>query len=118
MKYDKGLVGGSTVLMILSLLKEGDRYGYDIIKELEERSEKAFQFKEGTLYPVLHRLEAKGWVTSYKAKGDRGKMRKYYRITKGGAEELEEELKMWESFTENVQKVLQGNQGKSLQTIS
>ena len=45
-------------------------------------------------------------------------MRKYYRITGGGAEELEEELKMWESFTENVQKVLQGNQGKSIETFS
>ncbi|NBG88427.1 PadR family transcriptional regulator [Isachenkonia alkalipeptolytica] len=116
MKYDKGLIGGSTVLLLLSLLKEQDRYGYEIIKELELRSENAFQFKEGTLYPVLHRLEAKGYVKSYQAKGDTGKNRKYYKITKSGLEELEVETEAWKSFSENVQKVLAGGNGKTLNT--
>ena len=53
---DKNLLGGSTVLMLLSLLSEGDRYGYDIIRELAARSENVFQMREGSLYPVLH-----GW---------------------------------------------------------
>ena len=52
---DKNLLGGSTVLMLLSLLSEGDRYGYDIIRELAARSENVFQMREGSLYPVLHR---------------------------------------------------------------
>ncbi len=116
MSYDKGLIGGSTVLMLLSLLQEQDRYGYEIIKELERRSEKAFQFKEGTLYPVLHRLEAKGFVKSYKAKGDTGKTRKYYKITKSGLEELKEETEAWKSFSENVQKVIEGSRQKGLHT--
>ena len=84
MKFDKGLIGGSTVLLILSLLEETDRYGYEIIKELEIRSDKTFQFKEGTLYPVLHKLENGGYVKSYIAKGDTGKERKYYQITDKG----------------------------------
>ncbi len=84
MEFDKGLIGGSTVLLILSLLEETDRYGYEIIRELEQRSDKAFQLKEGTLYPVLHKLENDGYVESYKAKGDRGRDRKYYKITRNG----------------------------------
>ena len=116
MNYDKGLIGGSTVLLVLSLLQEQDRYGYEIIKELHIRSEKAFQFKEGTLYPVLHRLEAKGYVKSYKAKGDTGKARKYYKITKAGIEELKEETEAWESFCENVRKVIAAGGQKSINT--
>ena len=54
---DKNLLGGSTVLMLLSLLSEGDRYGYDIIRELAARSENVFQMREGSLYPVLHRRD-------------------------------------------------------------
>ena len=51
MEIDKGLIGGSTVLMLLALLEEKDCYGYEIIKELKERSDSTFEFKEGTLYP-------------------------------------------------------------------
>ena len=51
---DRNLLGGSTVLMLLSLLGEGDRYGYEIIRELASRSENVFCMKEGSLYPVLH----------------------------------------------------------------
>ncbi len=57
MQIDKGLIGGSTTLLLLSLLNESDKYGYEIIKELEHRSDETFQFKEGTLYPVLHNLK-------------------------------------------------------------
>ena len=81
MKFDKGLIGGSTILLILSLLEETDRYGYEIIKELEIRSDKTFQFKEGTLYPVCTSWKNDGYVKSYIAKGDTGKERKYYQIT-------------------------------------
>ena len=59
MKIDKGLIGGSTILLILSLLAEKDFYGYEIIKTLEDRSDHTFQFKEGSLYPVLHKLEVR-----------------------------------------------------------
>lgn len=108
MKIDKGLMGGSTILLLLSLLEEGDRYGYEIIKELELRSDKTFQFKEGTLYPVLHKLENKGYVKSYKAKGDTGKERKYYQITKKGKKQLVEEKKKWEVFSTSVNKIIGG----------
>jgi DNA-binding PadR family transcriptional regulator len=108
MIIDKGLIGGSTFLLLLSLLKEGDRYGYEIIKELEQRSDQTFQFKEGSLYPVLHKLENLGYVKSYLSKGDTGKERRYYEITEKGKKQLIEEKKQWEVFTLSVNKVIGG----------
>lgn len=109
MKIDKGLVGGSTVLLVLSLLQEKDFYGYEIIRELEERSDKTFEFKEGTLYPVLHRMENQGFVSSYKEKTETGKERKYYKITRKGIAQLAEEKAQWEAFSGSVNKVAYGN---------
>lgn len=108
MEFDKSLIGGSTVLLLLSLLDEGDRYGYEIIKELELRSDKVFQFREGTLYPVLHKLENNGYVKSYMSKGDTGKERRYYQITKAGKKQLLEERKKWDKFLVSVNKVIGG----------
>lgn len=106
MDIDKGLIGGSTPLLLLSLLKEADRYGYEIIRELELRSDQIFQFREGTLYPVLHRLENNGYVRSYLAKGATGKERRYYQLTPKGEKQLAEEKKKWQSFSVAVNKVI------------
>lgn len=81
------------MLMLLSLLAEKDCYGYEIIKEISARSQNVFQFKEGTLYPVLHRMESQNLVKSYRAKTESGKERKYYRITATGKAQLAEEKK-------------------------
>ncbi len=109
MKMDKGLIGGSTILLVLSLLEVTDRYGYEMIKELDLRSDKTFQFKEGTLYPVLHKLENNGYVKSYIVKADTGKKRKYYQITRSGKKQLVEEKKKWEVFSTSVNKVIAGD---------
>ena len=53
MKFDKGLIAGSSTLLVLTLLESGDMYGYQMIEELSRRSNDAFQFQEGTLYPCL-----------------------------------------------------------------
>ncbi len=108
MEFDKGLLGGSTVLMLLSLLREQDMYGYEIIRELEQRSEQAFRYKEGTLYPVLHKLENKGYVRSYLSKGDSGRQRKYYRLTESGLKQLAAEKRTWRAFATSVNKVIGG----------
>jgi len=108
MKLDKNLIGGSSILLVLSLLEEKDWYGYEIIKELELRSDKTFQFKEGTLYPVLHKLENDGFVKSYMAKGETGKERRYYQITKNGKKQLEDEKEKWKIFSVSVNKVVGG----------
>lgn len=108
MKIDKNLIGGSSILLVLSLLNKIDMYGYEMIKELETRSDKTFQFKEGTLYPVLHKLESDGFVKSYMAKGDTGRERKYYQITKKGKKQLTEEKEKWNLFSLSVNKVIGG----------
>lgn len=113
MKFDKGLVGGSTPLLLLSLLAEGDRYGYEIIRVLEERSDNTFSFQEGTLYPVLHKLENEGWVRSYMSDAS-GRSRRYYAITKKGLKQVEEEREKWKAFSGAVNRVIGGSEGLAM----
>lgn len=108
MTIDKGLMGGSSLLLVLSLLAESDKYGYEIIKELDDRSDGTFQLKEGTLYPVLHKLENSGYVHSYMSKSDAGKERKYYHITEKGKKQLSTEKQQWHVFSSSVNKVIGG----------
>ena len=90
MKIDKSLMSGSTTLLILSLLANGEMYGYEIITTLAERSDKTFELKEGTLYPLLHTLEREQWVERFEKQSPQVRTRKYYRITKKGRGLLEE----------------------------
>jgi len=108
MKIDKGLVGGSTMMLVLSLLSERDFYGYEIIRELADRSDNTFEFKEGTLYPVLHKLENNGFLKSYMQQAETGKERKYYTITKKGLAQLEAEKEQWSVFSGAVNRVVLG----------
>ena len=107
MNINKGLIGGSTPLMLLSLLEDKDQYGYEIIKILEERSDKTFLLKEGTLYPVLHRLENEGYITSYHKEKD-GRQRRYYTITALGEKQLTDEKVQWNKFAMAVNRVIGG----------
>lgn len=90
MKINKELLKGSTSMLVLRLLETENMYGYEMIKDLKERSESVFELKEGTLYPILHSLEEKGWITSYWDKST-AKKRKYYSITKEGRKHLKEQ---------------------------
>ena len=89
MGIDKGWMAGSTAMLLLRLLEERDRYGYQMIEELRRRSDHTFDLKAGTLYPLLHGLEEKGWITSYQGEGG-GRTRKYYHLTEKGRRELKE----------------------------
>lgn len=109
MIINKNLIGGSTDLLILSLISQGDMYGFEIITVLEERSENIFSLKEGTLYPILHKLENKDYLKSYKKEGETGRLRKYYSITNLGREKLEEEKRAFEKFSRSVNKVVFGD---------
>ena len=102
---EKNGLAGSTSLLVLSLLRDGDKYGYEMISQLALRSEGIFELKEGTLYPVLKKLENGGYVTSYEADAN-GRTRKYYRITKSGLKQLAEEKQTWEVYANGVNSVL------------
>ena len=106
MKVDKSLLSGSTPLLILSLLKNEDMYGYQMVSELANRSDQTFQLKEGTLYPLLHTLEKQGWVRSYTNQTPSGRERKYYRLTDDGRAQLEHKEKEWQLFSAKVNAVL------------
>ena len=92
MAIDKSLVSGSTSMLLLRLLEEKDMYGYEMIDTLESRSNHVFSLKAGTLYPLLHSLEEKGYLTAYENEVN-GKTRKYYSITKNGRNYLKDKKK-------------------------
>lgn len=105
MAVDKTLLSGSMGMMLLRLLSEKDMYGYEMIDTLRQRSQNVFELKAGTLYPLLHGLEEKYFLTSYEQEV-LGKMRKYYRITKEGRRRLEEKKAEWQEYTRAVSSVL------------
>ena len=86
---NKSLIQGSLSMLILRLLDEKDMYGYEMIETLRKRSENVFELKAGSLYPLLHALEANNLVTAYEDDAS-GKMRKYYHITGEGKRILKE----------------------------
>ncbi|MBE5850020.1 MAG: helix-turn-helix transcriptional regulator [Lachnospiraceae bacterium] len=102
---DKTLLSGSMGTMLLKLLSEKDMYGYEMIETLRSRSQNVFELKAGTLYPLLHTLESKNYLTSYEQDGF-GKTRKYYSITDAGRKYLKTKLTEWETFTGAVAGVL------------
>lgn len=108
MKIDKSLMTGSTTLMVLSLLSRKEMYGYQMITELARRSDHTFELKEGTLYSILHALEADRLVTVREKEAETGRVRKYYRITRKGLKVLEEKKVEWNTFTEKVNAVVCG----------
>lgn len=110
MKINKELLKGSTTILILSILNRKDMYGYEMIKEIEERSKGVFSFKEGTLYPILHGLENEDFIESYWETGEGKRKRKYYRITEAGKGILREKEQEWKLFSNTVNEVLGGNE--------
>jgi DNA-binding PadR family transcriptional regulator len=99
---------GTTTVILLNLLSELARpmYGYEIIKELETRSQGYFQFKEGLIYPRLHELERQGLLRAEWQGQEGTRRRKFYTITDKGRRRLEEELQGWQTFAENVNQML------------
>lgn len=106
MSIDKELLKGSTSMMVLKSISKVDLYGYLIIKELSKSSGDVFNLKEGTLYPILHALEGKGYIESYWNEEQALRRRKYYHITSSGKKHLTEKQIEWELFTTSVNRVL------------
>lgn len=108
MKVSKEMLKGSTVVLVLSLLEKEPMYGYQMTKEIEKKSNGVFSFKEGTLYPILHSLEADGRVEAYWWGEEGSRRRKYYKITEKGKNLLKEKQKEWVTFRSAVDKVISG----------
>ena len=91
----KELVGAATKPIMLSIIAEGASYGYAIIQRVHDLSHGAIELSDGTLYPVLHRLEDEGLITSTWRTAESGRRRKYYNLTTAGSEALAAERRQW-----------------------
>jgi len=106
MAQRRDLVKGSTDSLLLYLISQQPMYGYQIIKELETRSQGYFKFKEGTLYPALHRLERAGLILGKWQVLPGGRQRRYYHITDKGRSILIEKRDQWRDFLAAMNLVL------------
>ncbi len=91
----KDLVAASSRPLILSILAEGESYGYELTRRVRELSEGVLEWSDGMLYPVLHRLEREGLVVSEWKQSETGRERKYYRLSPGGRRSLQAERHQW-----------------------
>jgi len=99
---------GTLELLLLRLLAEKPTYGYELVSQLARRSAGRFEIKEGTLYPVLYRLEDAGLIVPEWDPPARGVPRKVYRLTEAGVERVEELTAAWRSFAADVEAILSG----------
>ncbi len=105
MPFASELVKGSTELLVLSLLRERSLHGYDLIKEIRARSAGHLRVGEGSLYPLLHRLERDGMLAAEWG-GVSGRDRRYYRLTPKGEATLDERQEEWRRHVHAVERVL------------
>ncbi|NQV34479.1 MAG: helix-turn-helix transcriptional regulator [Phycisphaeraceae bacterium] len=97
MNITKDLVAASATPLVLSILAEGESYGYAIIKRVRELSNDEMQWTDGMLYPVLHRLEKQKMIEARWGVSDTGRKRKYYHIKQEGAKALEAQQAQWQT---------------------
>lgn len=102
--YSKELIAASTIPIVLSILQRGDNYGYKIIKEVQQVSDGALNWKEGSLYPVLTKLEKNKLISSY-IKTENGRNRKYYTLNEQGRGFLAQAKSEWQSIHQIMHKI-------------
>jgi len=105
-KLNKQSLDGNVETLLLTILESGPNYGYAIVKELNERAEGLLKLGEGTIYPVLHRLEEKKLITARWRFAENNRERKYYRLSPKGRRALASNRKQWEILAEVMNKVV------------
>ena len=100
------LLQGTLDLLILRTLLTGSTHGHAIAKHIQRTSEELLQVETGSLYPALHRLEAKGWIAASWELSEKGKRARYYRLTPLGRKQLVSEQSKWETFARAMGLVL------------
>ena len=100
------LLQGTLDLLILRTLKAGPNHGHAVAKHIQQTSEDLLQVETGSLYPALHRLEAKGWISASWDVSEKGKRARYYRLTALGRKHLTNEQSKWRAFSRAIGLVL------------
>jgi transcriptional regulator len=102
------LLQGTLDMLILRTLQLGQAHGHEIAKHIQRTSDEVLQVEHGSLYPALHRLERKGWVTAkWETPKDRNREFKYYRLTAAGKKQLLAEESKWKQLAEAIARVMQ-----------
>ena len=105
-RFSTDLVRSSTDLVVLTLLAVRPMYGYEILVSLGERGNGEFRFRQGTLYPLLYRLEREGWIRAKWETPPTGKKRKMYSLTAEGRVVQASRAQEWKRFTASVDAIL------------
>ncbi len=113
-KYERQMKKGVLEMLVLKLLEEEEKYGYQLIQELLEKSGGVFNLKEGTLYPILYRLEDEHLVESRWCEPESRQIpRKYYAITEKGQQNLQEIYQVWKQIAAGADEIMQSD-GKGI----
>ena len=108
------LLQGTLDVLILRTLIAGPMHGHAISKHIQRTSENLLQIETGSLYPCVHRLEAKGWIAASWELSDKGKRAKYYRLTALGRKQLFAEQSKWKTILKAIRLVMRPTEGKRI----
>src|SRR4051794_4324830 len=100
------LLQGTLDLLILQSLRDGEAHGHEIMQAIEHRSRSVLRVEQGSLYPALHRLIKRGWITFEHGTSDNNRRAKYYRLTAKGRRQLAIEISKWEKLAKAIARVL------------
>jgi transcriptional regulator len=106
---DKELKKGSTELLIMALVEDRPRHGYEIAKLIDERSDGVLQFHVASLYPLLYRMEKRGWIKGQWIEKTGQRRRRYYKLTAAGRKVLASQRNTWQSFFAALNRVARIN---------
>jgi len=104
------MVQGTLDMLILRTLVLGPCHGHTIAHVIERNSDEVLQVEQGSLYPALHRLEDRGWVTSYWGTSENNRKAKYYKLTAAGRKRLAAERSRWRQIVEAIGRVMAGDE--------
>lgn len=105
MNLSKDLMAASSTPLVLGILADGESYGYDIAKRVEQLSGGALNWTDGMLYPLLHRLEQQGLLEARWRVADSGRKRKYYGLTELGQRSLRHQQQQWQLITQTLSRI-------------
>ena len=100
-------LSGTLTLLVLKTLALGEMHGYAISSRIQQMSSDLLRVEEGSLYPALHRMEQDGWISSEWGTTDSNRRARFYKLTKVGQKQLEQELESWSRITRGVALVLE-----------
>ena len=109
---DTELLKGTLSLLILSLLSRKAMYGYEIAATVHRDTDGIFTWREGSLYPCLHKMQADGLIVGEWEEKETGRKRRYYHVTKRGREALRDKVKSWTELCHAVKRILESADGQ------